>query len=490
MLFVFFLIALFQVQQCDLLADRLANAKIWNLRASSQALTIAAYAETVVNRSTIAHHVNYAGAYEGFQLAFEYDSLVNSFFFILQGLGVPPYNPVQLRPSFDLSTVRWISPDILRVDYNLGISAGKFSAAMPYMYEQEDFRFIEYIVFDPNSSLINTGYTYQDKGADTLFDITNGAVPLETICGLIFGACGQINPATNQSRLALAGYTDFFDCYVTLATIQAEPKICPFPIRSKRTDCYQAHASYAFFEPDVHCPHVQKVSPVCKNRCLPACANCHANASCVATYSSDFPLTKASYTPIYKCECRNGYTGDGINCAPISCTPSLIGNSNRSANVCASSIAGSNECIDNLCKCKPSFTPQPTSVTDRCGCPAPSIVRYVNKEPVCVPVGRCLTDADRYICNIQQVNHVKCRSVNNTFNTFGACQCNAGFDGGYEYPCVCKTPKRIVWSNIVDGEVCLAANECTDNNHCTSAQVCRVLPGKQIGSCASAKRSD
>lgn len=461
---------------CDLVADRLANAQVWIERANSEPQNQLAYT-TVVNFSTIYHRVDYAGNFGPGYLALEYDMIVNSLINILG------FNSVQLRPKFEISTTQWIAPDILRVDYFLGISAGKFTPQMAYMFDQEDFRFVEFIVFDVSSPLINTGFTVQDKGANTLFTITTGAIPIEIVCGaFVFGACSQINNATNQSYIVNTGYTDVVDCITALTIINAQPNPCPFPQRSDTVACRALHAISSFFVPAIHCAHTKKVSPVCNAQCLPACANCHTDATCLATYANDFPFNKASYAPVYKCTCNNGFSGNGLTCAPLVCATSP-GNSNNSNRICPTSIAGSTECINNLCKCRETFTNQPLTPTDHCGCPEPAVVRTVNKQPICVPAGRCITDDARYICNLQEYNQVKCRTVNNTFNPFGVCQCNPGFTGGIEYPCLCAHGKRIVWSNSVDGSVCLATNECTSDFDCESPQVCHLVANQKIGVC-------
>lgn len=478
MLFVLIIVStLFVASQCDLQSERIANARLWIERAQSSDQTTQAYGPTVVNFTTIYHRVNYAGSFGPGILALEYDYIVN---------GLQPligFNPVKLGPKWDVSTTRWLTNNILRVDYNIAIGAGFNPATFSYVFDQEDFRFVEYIVFDANTPLINTGFTVQDQGADTLFTITTASIPAATICGgFIFPACSQINPVNNQSYINETGFTGVVDCITKLSIIDATPQPCPYPQRSNTLACRALHGLSSFFIPSVHCSHVKQLSMVCKAQCLPACANCHPNATCVAGFASDFPLNAASYAPLYRCECKNGFVGDGQSCVALVCP---TGSNNRTTKLCPTAIAGSTECVDNLCKCKASFINQPTTPQDHCGCPSPSIVRYIDKEPICIPQGRCLTDEYRYICNSQEYNQVKCRAVNNTFNPFGVCVCNPGFTGGYEYPCQCAPEKRVVWSPSVDGSVCLAPNECTLDRDCTSPQVCHFTPANTfIGTCA------
>lgn len=473
MYFILLIVAL-TVSAIDLDVARIANAKTWIERSQSGLQTIMAYAPNVVNFSTIYHRVDYAGPFGPGELAKEYDILVNGLDLLIG------YNPVALRPKWDPSTIEWITTDILRVDYTIGISTLFDPVTRVYGFVQEDFRFVEYIVYDTNSALINTGFTVQDTGANTLFELTGAAVDVQTICGgFIFPACSPINPATNQSYIADTGFTSVVDCITSLSQVAAIPQPCPYPFRADTLSCRSLHALSSFFIPSIHCAHTKRDSPVCRAQCLPACAQCHANASCVATYPG-FPLTRASMVPVYECKCNNGFTGNGTHCTPVAC----------SAQGLCPAAPGTTECSSGLCKCKSSFVHQPNaplSNRDLCGCPETSTAHRINNELICVPRGRCIDDMNRQLCSIQRFNQVKCQAVNNTFSAFAACRCNYGFEGGWEYPCVCPAGKRIVWSNVVDGQVCLAPGECTSNHpDCASSQICNIAPGQTIGSCGGA----
>lgn len=475
---LFFIFALTSavVLSSELDAARIANAKTWIERSQSGIQTIMAYAPNVVNFSTIFHRVDFAGPFGPGELAKEYDLLVNGLDLLIG------YNPVALRPKWDPSTIEWIATDILRIDYSLGISTNFDTVTRTYSIVQEDFRFVEYIVYDTNSALINTGFTVQDEGANILFTLTSAEATVEAVCGgFIFPACSQVNPATNQSYIADTGFTSVVDCITSLSQIAAIPQPCPYPLRADTIACRSLHALSSFLLPSVHCAHTKKVSPVCRAQCLPACSQCHPNATCVPTYPG-FPLTRASMSPVYQCRCNNGFIGNGTSCTPVQCY----------ANIPCPAPPGTTECSNGLCKCKKSFTHQPELPArnrDLCGCPETSTQHMVNGEMVCVPRGRCIDDANRHVCNIQRPNQVKCVPVNNTFNPYAACKCNYGFEGGWEYPCVCPANKRILWSNAVAGQVCLAPGECTaDRPDCTAPQVCRIEPGKTIGVCSAAKK--
>jgi len=224
------------------------------------------------------------------------------------------------------------------------------------------------------------------------------------------------------------------------------------------------------------CSHVKPVNNmVCVDSCFPACNNCHENAECVASY----PNIPADFSPVYGCQCKNGYVGNGTVCTAKNCE---YGN-------CPAKW-GSFDCSgDNLCKCTESFTPKPFGFgnNDLCNCPEGSQIFYHESKPICVPLGRCIDE--QWQCNVQKYNQVKCSSFgNNTFSTFKHCLCNYGFTGGWEYPCACAAGNRIVWSDAHHGEICLPPTGCTTNWHCSgSKQQCVIPSGQLVGTCVASE---
>ena len=475
MLVLFLVIALLQsATRADatqtLLDQRYANAKIWQLRAIGgvPAMT-AAYGPTVVNFPVIFHNVQGVGNFGPADVALEYDFLVPGLEPILG------YAPVTLFPLWDINTTKWVAPDTLQVDYTITISVGYNPATATYAFANQVYRAREYIVFMANSALINLGYTINAPGAMVMFDLVANTLPAEVLCGIIFQACG-LNPYTNLSYLADTGFASFNDCYAFMAQLPtAQP--CPYTQRSNTTACRQLHAFSSFFLPSVHCSHVRPNSAVCRPQCLPQCSNCDVNAKCVATYPN-IPQTPDSFKPVYVCQCKNGYIGNGQNCTPILCS---------SKGRCPAP-AGTYSCsaADNRCECGSTFTAQPALLgadDSLCACPAPSTVYWYNKEPVCVTQGHCLSDTARYMCNLQEYNQVKCLPQKNSFDTDSLCMCNYGFVGGIEYPCSCASGRRQVWSTVMKGDVCLNTTECTENWHCVSPQVCTGVSSDTVGRC-------
>jgi hypothetical protein len=244
--------------------------------------------------------------------------------------------------------------------------------------------------------------------------------------------------------------------------------ICPYPTRSNTTTCRTTHTFAAFNDPELHCPHVKPDSALCVNTCLPACANCHPNASCIATYPTLFE-------PVYECQCNNGFVGDGEYCTPLTCHKGKCP-ADKDTFSCEN---------DNLCMCTETFVHDPSSLKNYCTCPSPSRVFHNSlSEPICVPQGRCI-EGQHWQCDIQEYSQVKCLPYgNNTFTLYDHCRCNYGFDAGWEYPCVCDAPKRILWSSDFAGDICLTPSECQFTWQCASGQTCHRSSGQLIGNCA------
>jgi len=456
----------------NLLDQRYENAKVWQLRTIGGApAMLGAYAPNIVDFSTIFHTVRGVGRFGPGDIALEYDFLVP---------GLQPligYAPVRLFPTWDINETKWVGQDTLQLDYMITIDSGYNPATQSYVFANQVFRFREYIVFNPNSPLINLGYTVQDPGADIMFALTAANLPNEALCGIIFQACNVIN-ASGYNYILDTGFASFADCLAFMVQLPTSQP-CPFTLQSNTTGCRQLHAFSSFFLPNIHCSHVKPLSPVCRAQCLPQCSNCDANAKCIAS----FPNVPTSFGVVYSCKCNNGYIGNGTTCTPLAC--SNKGN-------CPAS-AGSYSCANpgNLCKCLDSFTSQPSLMgvdNSLCICPLGSTVFWVNKVPVCLPEGRCLDDSKRYMCNIQNYNQIKCLAQNNSFNTLSLCTCNYGYNGGKEYPCVCNG--RQEWSNKMAGQICINATECTENWHCSNGKVCVGATALTIGACVNSVKRD
>jgi len=334
--------------------------------------------------------------------------------------------------------------------------------------------------FLPNSALIDYGYSIQDPDAIRLFAMLTQNTPNSVLCqNFIFGACSG-NPAANPpipSFLAHTNFTSVQQCVDYMDFLETVPSPCPFPQQSNTKQCRQLHATASFALPHIHCSHTRPNNSIpCSDGCLATCSNCHADAKCVAIF--DIPN---SFAPTYMCQCKNGYTGNGLSCTALTCSQN---------GQCPSQI-GSYTCgTGNRCTCKDTFEHNPTSPYNHgyCTCPDGTNQFMNGSVPVCVPNGRCLSDDKRHMCHNQHPNKVKCKSFgSNTMRTFLGCLCNYGFEGGWEYPCVCPPTKSTKHSNLYNGEVCLASNECTDDSHCASSSTCNVPFGQPAGTCSSGR---
>lgn len=443
---------------------------VWTLRSNSIPNMYTAYNATYSNNATC-HIVRDVGDFCPLDGALSYDLLTVG---LDQIIG---YNPIDLGVMFDPDTTQYLGNNTWRVDYTLNITT--YSNATTITFNQQGFRFTDYYEYAPNTTQVIVDYGIQDPAAIKLFALVSGALPPEELCALTFAACGggQFGipplPYLNDT-----GFSTLSECITFMYGLAGTPanNICPYPTRSNTTNCRAAHMFASFFRPDIHCAHIRPDSAVCVNTCLPACANCDANASCQPVFVN-FPN---SFTPTYTCQCNNGYVGNGSHCTPKACS---YGN--------CPALWGSYDCSgDNLCKCTETFTPNPTDTTgsNLCTCPAPSQLFWNGNVLECVPKGRCLA-GQQWQCTSQSYNDVKCTTYgNNTFTLFNDCLCNYGFGGSWEYPCTCASPKRSFYSNSYSGNICLQPWECQFSWQCGYPLTCHVPTGQQIGSCVNSKK--
>jgi hypothetical protein len=393
-------------------------------------------------------------------LALEYDEIL---FITEQFLG---YNPVILATKWDPYTTEWVDDGngdfMLKVGYTLNITTYNVTIGN-YNIKQEGFRSTGYLVFENSTSaLISLGYDIQDPGAILLFSQTvSNTDPVALCAGLIYPAC---NGTFGPSYIADTGYTNLEDCIAFLTPRTVNSK-CPFQMRSDTNICRSLHATSSFIRPDIHCQHTGKFSHTCVDSCFPACDNCDPNAQCVATFPTLFE-------PIYKCQCNNGYKGDGLTCT-----------AEHSKHGHCDISPGRYVCSDGLCKCRDSFTwdPLATNRDNRCFCPDNGSIWQNGTSKMCVPLGRCLENKH---CTIQKYDTVKCLSVgHNNYTLWGGCLCNYGYEGGWESNCVCPAPKREVYSSVIKGKVCLSDTECVCNRNCKTGEQCSLIDGNPIGKC-------
>lgn len=469
-------------------AGQLANAQRWITRSSSVEAMYLAYqgapqfgVQPAVNFTSIYHIVKFAGDFGPGDLALEYDLIATPLLASIIGFAPVIFPSIQ----FDPSTCSSLSANAIRCFYTIIISSGWIPTNPTnlsqgyYAFPNQQFRFSEDIVFDANSSLISRGITTQDPNADTMFTLTAAGIPPEAICGgFIYPACFLPWAAgDNQSRANATGFPDVATCIGFLTALNAAPPSrCPFAYRSNSSACRAIHAVSSFFRPDIHCSHVRPFDSMpCRDVCLPACSQCHQNAHCVATYPN---FTSPA---VYQCVCDNGYAGNGTYCTAVRWTAS--GN-------CPAAWA-SYDNSTGLCLCKDNYLPVSAGVATRdyCQCQAPSTVQWLGEQRLCLPQGRCVNDSYRYFCP-QPFSVVKCLPVANAFNPLGSCSCNYGFQGGWEFPCVCPAPNKQYFSDVFAGKICLAPGQCTvDTSSCARGQTCQVPVGSNVGQCVTAKRS-
>jgi hypothetical protein len=444
----------------QLLTDRMSNAEIYINKVNSIGQLL--YAYNTAASGDIFHTIRDVGDFGPGILALEYDEIL---FIIEQFLG---YNPVTLTSKWDPYTTSWIDDGngdfLLKIGYTINITTFNTTTGS-YNTKQEGFRYTNYMIFEnTTSALIKLAYDIQDPAAVNLLmtESTTVSDPVSLCAGLIYPAC---NGTYGPSYIADTGYTSLEDC-IAFLTPRTMPSKCPFQTRSDTNYCRSLHAVSSFIRPDIHCQHTGKSSVTCVDSCLSTCNNCDPNAKCVATFPTLF-------TPIYKCQCNDGYKGNGTVCIPEKCDKHGHCNIDPGKYVCSA----------GLCKCTDTFTWNPLykKKNDKCLCEDEGNIWLNGTSKMCVPLGRCLEDKH---CINQKQNTVKCLSVGyNTFTSWGGCLCNYGYEGGWESDCVCPDPKREVYSNVTKGKVCLSATECVSNRNCKPRQHCSLTHGNPIGTC-------
>lgn len=429
-----------------LLAKRIHCLELLTVRATSRSQLDVAYANCTSD--DVFHTVRDVGDFGPGALAYGYDEVV----VIFPEIGMP--DQVVLRPLFDPSTITWLDEDMVRVDYINNINFLFDPSTGGLVYHEEGFRFSTFYIFtNSTTERVSLMYDIQDPAAVVMFNSGGGILDPELVCSaFVFPACNRSNYLPNT------GYSTLEECITFFATVVPN-SICPFQGRSNTAACRITHAWASFIRPDVHCSHVRPVSVTCADTCFPACDNCNIHAECVATFPTLFE-------PVYKCQCKDGYTGDGHTCTPNSCTSNTH-------------CARDQECVDEICQCKDTFTWNSTATKkrDQCTCEEGTIY-----DGVCVPIGRC---SEKKHCNIQRPNTVSCSEYgHNSFTQWKHCLCNYGYEGGWEYPCTCSGEREEVVQSP-GKKVCLASGECTRSGQCSHHQTCHIRgDGSGIGDCS------
>lgn len=461
-----------------LVEERMITTEIWTNRLRGITEMNRAFESDIVT-DTIGYTISDVGDYISKPYAYEYNYLV---------VGLKPilgYDSIRYNVSFDKYKTKWISTDILVVTKLSNVITGYNATTQTYKYYEYGFVQTEYIRFESNTARIDYAYTDQDPALSKLIKAAQALFPISADCfGIIIPACNGTLPGNSTPRIYLneTGFTDATDCIIQLSSLP--PSICPFPYRSNTYVCRSLHSFMALLDPELHCSHTRKLNNMpCKDTCLPVCSSCHVNAECVAIQT--YPPTT---TINYKCQCKNGYVGDGtLSCLPKSCP----------SNNCPGTLYGSYTCLNGLCTCNETYIPLQNASGNNplCICKdGNNRIFYKNSKPICVPIGRCLDDK-HYQCTtgnggLQSYNQVKCTTFDNEFSLFNHCICNYGFTGGLLFPCGCDINNTIVYSDIFKGEICLKPNECTlDTIYKCGNNQCIVQPGESIGLCSTTKRS-
>lgn len=455
-----------------LCAQRYDAVKAWILRSRSVEDLNIAFSQYASNPSVI-HTVQDVGDFVGYDVALEYDYLT---------VGLAPvlgYAPVILRTTWEPATTKWVTPDIIQVDYFLNASTLWNPATNSYDINVEGMRYRDWFTFDNGTAKVNYDYGIQDAIGAKIFTFNAQSLNAIATCGIIFQACNRSDAGCDQvpggNCIGLTQFPTFYQCTQFVESlISGPPNKCPYPLRSNTRDCRALHGMSSFFIPTLHCTHVPPVNPLCRDDCLDGpCAQAVANAKCVA----EWPNIPLSYEKVYKPVCVDGYSGDGlVKCEANTCSKDSD---------CPDRVS---VCDQGLCKCPDTWmwdpSPRAKRTRNTCVCPPDTKMYNYQGKSICIRIGQCLEASQCPQARSGQPLRIQCRAFGtNPYSQFKQCLCNHGYVGGVEYPCECPNPRREVYSATLQGNVCIGLNECVSDAQCDSKSSCMFTEGAYVGTC-------
>jgi hypothetical protein len=382
----------------------------------------------------------------------------------------------KLFQVLDEPTITWPDDDTVQFWQTADVKlAPIFDQPGQFRLASGGVRNYETLHFEACSDRIKSDIVVSDRAIMPIYT-ANNEIDIGTLCTRIMARCtGDL-----QQYDSVAHCMAFMQSLDARQTAHPE-SACPYRLTSNSTACRSFHTTNALVDPAVHCSHTAINSPKCVDTCLPPCANCPAHSHCTGTYAN-----ATTEVAVYACACDDGYVAGSVgpngatSCVPATCT----------ADWQCGAPYGFCDTATNRCGCPYTFEWDP--INGGCHCPAdyvltwdvPATNAFGLTGPACKPPGGCLA---RQHCTDQSWNRVQCAATRppSTVSAWLACQCNPGFVGGWTSPCECPLgASRVFWSSTVQGEVCLADGECTDDWHCGSAS-CTVSSSAIVGTCAS-----
>ncbi|KAM4694213.1 uncharacterized protein O3C94_004641 [Discoglossus pictus] len=192
------------------------------------------------------------------------------------------------------------------------------------------------------------------------------------------------------------------------------------------------------------------------NECTNLLHNCHQQALCVNTLGS------------YTCQCKSGYTGDGFTCSDIN--ECLTANGGCHADATCTNTPG-----DRSCRCKTGFTGNGFTCADDDEC---------KKQNLCHWNATCTNTAGSYICNcnagFKGNGNYLCLDLDECADSPMLCSPIFGFNGCRNLPgsyqCTCTSGYQLTENKCVD------IDECA-NRICSPFATCSNSPGSYSCSC-------
>ncbi|ALD62009.1 zinc finger protein [Mollivirus sibericum] len=420
------------------------------------------------------------GAYTGLEEVKEYGYVLFE--------GINGVRPIGMGLSIDDATLRWSSAEAddgqveanntLTFNVNLVLYIDQDPATGQWAMAIGGIRTLETLRFAPCSDKIELDYVVQTPEMIAFY--LSGNTVDNTI------TCQEIGQRCQGNLTAYDSFEQCLEFFNALDAAYDPAKACPYALSSNTTACRHYHSTNAYADPEVHCQHTEVDSMTCVDQCAVVCQSCPKNGKCDVHYGS-----LSADAAEYSCGCQEGYsvsrrdpvTQSALECSPQKCL--------QDWQCPGSPVSAYCDTQENQCRCRPSFSWNAT--LGLCECPADVGRVYWNlgsgsafEAPACIPSGRCL---NKQHCHAQSWNQVECRQTDppNLLLPWLSCQCNAGFVGGFDGPCICNKGS-IQWSPRIQGEVCLAAGECVADYNCPYPSRCILPqdPSKPIGVCVNA----
>lgn len=335
--------------------------------------------------------------------------------------------------------------------------------------------------FTECSAKVNYYVTY-DLDREVLYvgNVLAAAPPTDPVqwCGVMAAAQTKYQAIQGYNPVNITGFdftvpNGFADCVAYHAYLLAKGDLCGTPQVDHTVQCFFRHM-LTYLGNDAGPAHVHHwakqdanhTNTKCIDRCAGLLATCHADADPIP--GNTINLTENELD--YYCQCPVGWEGDGVtSCDRVNCT----GESDCKPNQYTTCDAN-----DGICQPMSSFFWDRTHGEGDCPVGYKPTNNATDHRFYCIRNDKCW---DHHDC-LQPPDRVNCEYLGNLASPFGACQCHAGYQGGFDVDCTCSANRTE--TNAGPGfKVCLGSGECTIDDHCNAGETCSSSYYNEIGAC-------